>query len=118
MNLRATASFIGRPEGVLDLIALVEEGRVEELADIAGMVDVENAFGSGYSALLYGRTAVCRFTASVSNARSRMRRRLNERKFFRLTRSCEIIRTKPNCDARQAMRDILEVLHNSRLSHC
>ena len=32
---------IGRPEGVLDLVALVDEGRVEELADIAGMVDVE-----------------------------------------------------------------------------
>ena len=32
---------IRRPEGVLDLVALIDEGRVEELADIAGMVDVE-----------------------------------------------------------------------------
>src|SRR5262249_22939850 len=32
---------IGGPEVVLDLVALIDKGRIEELADIAGMVDVE-----------------------------------------------------------------------------
>ena len=32
---------MGRPERIPDLVTLVDEGRVQELADIAGVVDME-----------------------------------------------------------------------------